>query len=163
MNIIFLDIDGVLNTLHFFQHSCKTQQGIYKEIDVNRVLLLQKIVKDNDAKIVLSSTWRALEHGAGKAHYQQLIELFKQYDLEIFSKTPIINYNRPTEIKAWLAQYKNIEDVYWITIDDDFSDDQYSEHGIGGHLLKTSFYDKNGGLQPEHIEVANILFKQQNI
>ena len=56
MKIIFLDIDGVLNSAAY-----RSQLGMryFSEIiDRRKMPLLQKIVKETDAQIVLTSTWR---------------------------------------------------------------------------------------------------------
>lgn len=61
MKIIFLDIDGVLNTIETFINRKKEykETGILNvEIDEFRVQYLKQIIKETDAKIVLSSSWR---------------------------------------------------------------------------------------------------------
>lgn len=61
MKVIFLDIDGVLNTARTFRRQHKIwketgERGL--EIDEFRVFYLQKIVEQTGAIIVLSSSWR---------------------------------------------------------------------------------------------------------
>ena len=61
MKVIFLDIDGVLNTSEIFIEQSKNykQKGIYNvEIDEFRVEYLKQIIEKTNAKIVLSSSWR---------------------------------------------------------------------------------------------------------
>ena len=73
MNIIFLDIDGVVNTLIIdtkpfdTQRGQITRDGFYYKLNMpddlevsNRqaVMWLNKLCKDTDAKIVITSTWR---------------------------------------------------------------------------------------------------------
>ena len=53
MNVIFLDVDGVLNNAY----TTDRIKG-YIGIDDNKVRLLKQIVDYFDAKIILSSTWR---------------------------------------------------------------------------------------------------------
>lgn len=57
--IIFLDIDGVLNSADHLDHT-KHCNG-YSDISPKKVKLLKKIVDRTGAEIVLSSTWRDLE------------------------------------------------------------------------------------------------------
>ena len=57
--IIFLDIDGVLNSMDYFEQT-KDCKG-YTEINPEKVKLLKEIVDRTGAEIVLSSTWRDLE------------------------------------------------------------------------------------------------------
>ena len=53
MNVIFLDIDGVLN-----YSESESRNGLYLGIDSKRIKNLAKIVAATDAKIVLTSTWK---------------------------------------------------------------------------------------------------------
>jgi len=63
MKLIFLDIDGVLNHDLFYKE--KSQDDRYKEvgypdcdIDPKKIKLLNKLIKDTGAKVVISSTWK---------------------------------------------------------------------------------------------------------
>ena len=53
MKVIFLDIDGVLNT-----PSSESRCGEYIGIDDEKVKILKKIVEKTKAEIVLISTWK---------------------------------------------------------------------------------------------------------
>ena len=53
MKVIFLDIDGVLNT-----PSSESRCGEYIGIDDEKVKKLKKIVEKTKAEIVLISTWK---------------------------------------------------------------------------------------------------------
>ena len=63
MKVLFLDIDGVLNSdidffeLRKFGHPINQIKGS-QVINRGHLALLQQIIEDTDAKIVLSSTWR---------------------------------------------------------------------------------------------------------
>lgn len=48
----------------------------------------------------------------------------------------------------------------FIILDDEKFD--YADCGIISRLVKTSFYDDNGGLQDEHVELAIDLLTEQN-
>ena len=80
-NIVFLDIDGVLNSLH-----CSD------DIDEQKLPLLKRILDENNAQVVLSSTWRSLE-GVDNPECQRLwsylVDTLARYDISIVSKTPI--------------------------------------------------------------------------
>ena len=57
MNIIFLDIDGVLNSNFWnVDHQKEISDGKY--IDTEKVKLLAKLVNRSDASIILHSGWR---------------------------------------------------------------------------------------------------------
>ena len=57
MKLLFLDVDGVLNSHKFFKANPRSRCGTVEQIDQKKVTLLKKIVKD-DTTIVLSSSWR---------------------------------------------------------------------------------------------------------
>ena len=67
-NIIFLDIDGVLNSDKYFS-SIEDKEDTYidpvakllLDIDMTKVKLLLKVVSISHAKIVISSTWRRMK------------------------------------------------------------------------------------------------------
>jgi len=56
LKILFLDVDGVLNS-HDFSHEAKS--GI---IHPDKMALLNKVLTITDAKVVVSSSWRYLLH-----------------------------------------------------------------------------------------------------
>lgn len=58
MKLIFLDIDGVMNTCHYnlFQHD-KGLEGLENLCPI-AMLTLNKIIELTGAKVVISSTWR---------------------------------------------------------------------------------------------------------
>ena len=63
MNIIFLDIDGVLNCQIFYEERIKHSRDEWKsyplcEICPKRIEWLNDLVEKTKAKIVISSTWR---------------------------------------------------------------------------------------------------------
>ena len=154
--IIFLDIDGVLNSEEYF----KTLPPVSTElddIDESKVQLLKEIVDRTGAQIILSSTWRDIDcNDCKKAMeiYQYLLNTLKKYGLSILDKTPYINCNRPKEIVTWLNENIGHDGMVFVSLDDDFSEEKYKEYEIEDCLIKTSFYGKNGGLQREHVEQA---------
>ena len=88
MKVIFLDIDGVLNTEDTFRKMIDGFLDI--EIDEFRVEYLKKIVDATDAKIVLSSSWKIffvkknnmIVPLRGKA--VQLMNILEKYNLSIY-------------------------------------------------------------------------------
>ena len=86
MNIIFLDIDGVLNSQAYLE-SKRNNKGFY-ELSTFHLQKLAKLYHSCNALIVLTSTWRQLEK---EDIYQYLIDSLAKYDMYIISKTPIIN------------------------------------------------------------------------
>lgn len=152
--IVFLDIDGVLNSADYFDQT-KHCKG-YSEINPEKVKLLKEIVDRTGSEIVLSSTWRNLAKRKDESEhpmYTYLTDTLREYGLKIIEHTPYIDMNRPKEIKAWLDGQPDT-DIKFVSLDDDFPQQKYDEVGIGDCLVKTSFYEKDGGLRREHVEKA---------
>ena len=152
--IIFLDIDGVLNSVDYFEQ-VKDCKG-YKEINPEKVKLLKEIVERTGAKIVLSSTWRDLSRRKCEPDhplYTYLIDTLKEYGLEIMEHTPYIGQDRPKEIKAWLDKQSD-KDLRFVSLDDDYPKNLYDDVRIGDCLVRTCFYENDGGLRQEHVEKA---------
>lgn len=146
MKVIFLDVDGVLNSKDWLESN-----RVRKENSVNpeKVKLLAEIVQNTNATVVLSSTWRYIPEHPMFVH---LTDILGQNGIKIHSFTPKLDGNRPKEIKAWIE--KQQEEVQFISIEDDFSEDDYRKYGIEDFLVKTSYYGENGGLQRNHVEQA---------
>lgn len=123
MKVVFLDVDGVLNTIDGI---CNFGMNY---IDDERVQLVAKIINATDAKIVLSSTWRI------DPENRKLVEIaLSKYGLTIFDATLISEkYDlRKNEIQQWLDQ--NPTDKFAII-------DDWSEAGIGQNLFQTNNYN----------------------
>lgn len=160
MKIIFLDIDGVLNTYESY-HS----KDSHVPIDEHRVFLLSQICEQTAAKIVLISSWKIFwikENDKLIANDFLAIELekmFNHYDLKIYDKVSHGDRKSREElIIEWLSNHEEISS--FIIIDDESS--FYSEKMLD-KLIKTSCL-KNGqmlknmfsctGLSPEHVDAA---------
>lgn len=165
MNIIFLDVDGVLNSIAYFKWLNESGNPLHKnnkyiEISDYHLQMLAKIYHTCNAKIVLSSTWRELDctdNKSCKEMYKYLTDELARYNMFIFDKTPVIVQNRPLEIKTWLDNRVDKNEIRFVSLDDDFSKDEYDEYGIGEYLVKTEFFCKDisdSGLQQEHVDKA---------
>ena len=167
MNIVFLDIDGVLNSMPYFKSIKGHRNRTYNEIDESRLPFLQRIIKENNAHIVLSSTWRDLDNEQNQecyAMWEYLVNTLAKYDLKIMSKTPIIEQIRPLEIRTWLGNRIDKDEIKWISIEDDWDEELYEEYGISGHLIETKFFTddiNDAGLQEKHVLLAKKLFEKQ--
>lgn len=65
--------------------------------------------------------------------------------------------NRPLEIVTWMNNQEKKEEIRFVSLDDDFSERDYAEYGIEGHLVQTRYFCyemAEGGLQKEHVEKA---------
>lgn len=154
MKIIFLDIDGVLNSKDWFDE-VKDCKG-YMEINPENVKLLKEIVIQTGAQIVLSSTWRTLgknlDNGNQHPKYTYLLDCLKEFELQILDHTPYLSNERPKEIKKWIDEHAGKENTTFVSLDDDFPSFWYKKYGIENCLVKTSFY--TGGLKREDVEKA---------
>ena len=162
-NIIFLDVDGVLNSMAYFE----TSEDV-PEIDMSAVERLAKIYHDCDCQIVLSSTWRDLRGSERKEPHQMykyLENCLAEYDMKIMDVTPVTLHNRPAEIAEWLE--KNEDKVKnYISLDDDFGEEHYKKYGLSGHLVQTWFYTHDmtkGGIQDKHVTKAKEILEEKEV
>ena len=114
MKVIFLDVDGVLNSDEYFEKTKGLNlQGIYQDIDVEKIKLLKKAVDETGAKVVLTSSWRYTKNTI------KLKELLKEYEIFV-DATPFIENKRGLEIKKWLLDNQNVDD--FVILDDEIFD-----------------------------------------
>ncbi len=161
MKVIFLDVDGVLN----YRYSTSKCQGCIG-IDSDKVKRLRRIVEATGAKIVLTSTWKMYwirdpllkDEQSESGNY--LDRKLSRERLFILDKTTEDRLSKRGEgIYDYLRKHY-VES--WVVLDDEIFDD-YEDYGIMPRLVKTSFYDDNGGLQDEHMELAiELLNTKQN-
>lgn len=120
MKVIFLDIDGVLNSEHWYVKNhekhperCRSDRCI----DPRFVRNLSKIVKKTGAKIVLTATIRGVVKKRAD-HY--LHEIFKRYGLSIYDYTSKCNsVMRGYEIQDWLDRHRDVTNIVIIDDEDD--------------------------------------------
>lgn len=112
MKVIFLDVDGVLNSDEYIDRAKKQEiQGIERHIDVEKIKLLKKAIDETGAKVVLSSSWRFTKNE------QYLKKLLEKYGIYLVGATPLIQCERGLEIKQWILDNQNVED--FIILDDE--------------------------------------------
>lgn len=168
-NIIFLDVDGVLNSMAYFEQLKKNEKEFDKFTEISDFHLqkLAEIYHACNCKIVLTSTWRDFDELNDKYSYemwQYLISSLANYNMEVIGKTPIIDNNRPLEIKTWLDEQPDKNSISFISLDDDFCKKDYHRYGIHKCLVHTDFYCKkveDGGLQQTHVDKAIKKLKEE--
>lgn len=143
LNIIFLDIDGVLNNKSTDEYAPTGCIGIMDE----KVELLQQLIGRTGAKVVLSSDWR-LDKDKNTKDYVYLTNKLNNYNIKIFDITPDIRWSeRGNEILEWLNVHK-VDG--WVVLDDiDFSGFYNPE--ILPHVIITN---PEVGLQQSDINLA---------
>ena len=132
MNIIFLDVDGVLNSrnklMEVYKKTHKPHSGYSYPFDERCLENLKLLVQETNSKIVITSTWRKDEEGI-----RTLLKTLNEYELDkyVIGYTPILNTPREIEIKDYLYQYK--EQPNFIILDDDSDFD-----ALIPYLIKTN-------------------------
>ena len=166
-NIVFLDVDGVLNSMAYFENQKLTpKKEAFSELSDFHLQMLSQIVHSCDALIVLTSTWRDLQGSRcqkAEKMYQYLIDSLKKYDMSVFDKVSYIRNNRPLEIVTWLEDQPDRDSIHFVSLDDDFSKEEYEVYGIADHLVQTRFFCSDlseGGLQQSHVNQAIAILKE---
>ena len=146
MKVIFLDIDGVMNSKIFDRE----KGDIFMIMDPTRLELLRELVEKTNAEIVLSSSWRS---GWEKEECDctsdvgiKLWNEFAEADIYVYDKTPEGYYSRAREIKAWL----NENEVESFVILDDIA---YGWEELDDNVVRTC-YSIGRGLEKRHVDEA---------
>ena len=142
MKIIFLDIDGVLNCENAYRSGeCKYQEWIwedgtkdhYQRFCVKSKELLNKLIDETGAKIVISSTWRS----AGIEWLRQVWKIEGMMG-EIIGVTKVLRNSsleytipRGCEIDKWLKD-KGFYHVNW---DENIQQEYMDKSGIENYII----------------------------
>ena len=111
MKIIFLDKDGVVNSDQYFDSiSGKNVSELEYDVDPKTIDLLEEIVKETGAKIVVTASARYTK--GAKPFIDELIKRNMYLD-----KTPLMHNIRGLEIKKWLVDHPGVED--FVILDDE--------------------------------------------
>ena len=146
MKVIFIDVDGVLNS------------------EKDLLALLKELVESTKAKIVVSSTWRigcsksGRNSWYGEGIFKTLTDRLAEYQMEVYDITPVINkpgVQRGDEIRAWLENAKEEIDAF-VILDDDADMCEFT----GTNLVQTSM---KTGLLEYHVEIAKSILNGENI
>ncbi len=151
MKIIFLDIDGVLNSMNFYKYKT-SRQLIAEPLDRENGKFLKQIVDETDAKIVITSSWRGgWEKDPEKCTSEGKIlnDFLGSFGLSIYDKTVVSGSGRAWEIK-WFLQSCDEKVTDFVILDD--NDYQWKKNGFAHNIVQTDFND--GGLKAEHAEKA---------
>lgn len=134
MNIIFLDVDRVLNSAK------ELSEGPFSKISLN---VLKRIVDETNAKIVVISSWRLLEFSR-----KILLSELEKYHLKesVIGMTPHLTSNREEEIMTYLKS-NEFSNLNFIILDDQVIEYQDLEE----HVIKIDPYFE---LNEEHLETC---------
>ena len=142
MKVIFLDIDGVLNSVGFRPEN---PQGVRDWLAEENVRVLRGLVESTGAVIVLTTSWRLTTSVADIA--SALLETGAE--LEVVGVTPSLapGSSRAAEIQQWLQSATSTVEA-WVALDDDWV-------GDGESYFRVS---KLSGLtEADAVEIARLL------
>lgn len=145
MNIIFLDVDGVLNSISGLKEAYKINKRPYSgydyPFDAKCMNNLKELVEKTNAFLVITSTWRKDELGKNILLYE-----LKKYGIDnrVIGYTSVMRQSRGEEIKEYLKKLN--EEVNFIILDDDGDFDDLEKH-----LINT---DYEVGLTEEKKDIA---------
>ena len=145
MKVIFLDIDGVLNSAVYD----RTKHWEDCNIDQTRLPILRSIIDRTGTEVVLSSSWRihldddcqpCTPTGEG------MMRIFRDGGIRIIGKTPN-GEKRAAEIRAWLEAHPDTE--AFVILDDIF----FGGGELQENLVRTN-YHIGRGLEQSHADKA---------
>jgi len=154
MKIIFLDIDGVINSA--FDWVPMSERGTtdfnstlwdVHDLMPKYIARLNEIIDATDAKVVISSSWRI------QYKHSEIESMLKQQGFvgDVIGETPVFSQtpdgDRGDEIKFWLNTHDDI-DAFVILDDIDFDGIVANFYTQFVHIKKST------GLLPKHIEKA---------
>jgi Swiss Army Knife RNA repair-like protein len=138
MKVLFLDVDGVLNSAEWFQED-RRRDGDYlglRSVNPAAVKMINYVLRTTGAMLVLSSTWRLVD---------DYVQTLKDFGLPIVAKTPVLHSsNRGEEIRAWLDTHPGV--THFAIIDDDAD---AGDCGLRDHFVRTTF---QRGLEMAHVD-----------
>jgi len=157
-NVIFLDIDGVLNS-NFWNENHQREISDGTLIDEEKIGILAILVKETDSLIILHSGWRIwfdTDLTPLRKESQRLVDMFTKEGIQIEGITPDLTTEeirrtkkfslvKAEEILLWVKMHEDISG--WVVIDDL---DLHNET-IEAHQVKT---DATVGLTVEDVEKA---------
>ena len=150
MKIVFLDIDGVLNSVDWYirRKAMEEQLGAmprrHREIDPAAVERLNRLLEATGAEVVISSTWRRLH---SLREIEEYLRACGYHGPRLLDDTPVLCTLRGLEIQDWLDHARDDITPDDIVILDDDSDMEHLED----RLVLTRH---TTGLLDEHVERA---------
>lgn len=159
MKVIFLDIDGVLVTERHLKRCDENNQpsmiGRNHVFDPVCVTLLNRLIAETDAKIVVSSVWR---YGRTVSQLQNIfnergvvcevvgvtLDLEKKFG-QLYRSVP-----RGVEIAAYLERHKDVDKWCILDDDEDFLEEQLP------YFVNTDFIE---GFAEKHLDLALSIFE----
>lgn len=138
--VIFLDIDGVMNSRNdYYSYTMETD---------SHLKLLKQIIDATDAEIVLSSTWRLFKDSRDVVHRR-----LQEFGMDFIGCTPDSSsdlMHRGDQIRRWLKDNPNVTSFVILDNDNDMCE-------LITHLVRT---DTSVGLQKSDVDKAINMLKE---
>ena len=169
MNVIFLDFDGVLTTIH-----SSSLEDVEK-----RIALLASICKQYDCKVVIEAAAKDCIDEVTLEVYGKwvkfIFKMFKKYGIECIGRTPnvtrrynngmIISMHKGEEIRLYLMRHPEID--HYCVIDDDDLFPHSDLDNVRDHLVTTKYYSRNieeeGLLESHRKEIGKVLKRENHV
>ena len=169
MNVIFLDFDGVLTTIH----------GFLDEDVERRIKILADICHKYDCKVVIEAASKDAIYEDTLEIYSDWVEFvfdcFKKYKIECIGRTPnvtrklgkftYIDMWKEDEIIQYLKEHPEVEH-YCVIDDDDLLPVNNSDlNKVREHLVSPILYSKNPeeeGLLESHSSLIGEILQKEN-
>ena len=150
MNIIFLDVNGVLNStkklIDLYIETGKPHLGINYPFDEVCMNNLKYLVEETNSYLIISSSWRKRVDKK-----ERLLEELRKYDLDkrIIGYTKILG-PKLDELKNYILLFSN--NINFIVLDDD----KRLESMVDNLIITNSYY----GLSKENVDTGIRLLKK---
>ncbi len=168
MNVIFLDFDGVLDTIH----------DASPETIEKRIITLAHICRKYNCKVVIESTMKdVIDEETLETENEWvkfILDTLKKHGIDCIGRTPTIRKKlndytyipvwKEDEIRAYLLKHPEISH-YCIIDDDDLGCRHSGLNKIRNHLVQTLYYSNNTeeeGLLPKHEEEVGEALQKEN-
>lgn len=158
MKVVFLDIDGVLNSNDWYVKTREIDGQDSGDIDPEAIKLVNQIIEKTGAKVIMSSSWRvAYDSSCARLYEKGLIPNI------IIGKTPNFTHFCPSDsIRETLCRGNEIkyildtENITQYVILDDDQDMLYSQKDNFIHI------DFMHGITKENVEQAIKILNNDN-
>ena len=155
MKLLFLDVDGVLNTsrernTHGIDFICSA-----------KLKRLRSVVDSTGCELVLSSDWRRR-----REDLDAVKSALAKHEMQLFGTTAVVFgsragvgpfSDRATEISDFLASVDGV--THWVVVDD-FVAPFCGKPGFDRRVVMTKDWGKDGGLQPIHCHQLKLALEE---
>lgn len=147
IKLIVLDIDGVLN-----HNKAPKRINVSHLYDPECIDRLNKLIKHQEAKLVICSAWRI---GQNIESMQEILDSIGVKG-EVIGLTPWYRgyHTRDDEITAWLQEYQYLDEIKGIVLIDDDSSERFAAYQV-----KPSW--EEFGLRWEHVKQADAILNRK--